>query len=200
MAVSSQAAMDSVRIIAEFYDPGSLAYELLLSHGRHVAQKAIQTAEKVPHLKPDSEFIIEAAMLHDIGIFLTDTPALGCAGKYPYVCHGYLGRNILENKGLPRHALVCERHVGVGISVEDIQRQGLPLPRRDMQPVTIEEQIICYADKFFSKLPGRFQKEFSIEEILNYLMQYGEEPVARFQEWVQLFNGTNYHVHGRIEK
>ena len=126
-------------------------------------------------------------MLHDIGIFETNSPELGCSGKHPYVCHGYLGRIILENKGLWQHALVCERHVGIGITAEDIKLNNLPLPLRDMIPVSVEEQIICYADKFFSKNGEMDSNEKSVEDILTTLRRYGSVKVLRFQKWMQLF-------------
>jgi uncharacterized protein len=88
--------MNPLEIIAEFYEPDSRLYQMLVSHGEQVANKAIDIAKRVPHLKPDLDFIKEAAMLHDIGIFETNTPKLGCFGVHPYVCHGYLGRKILE--------------------------------------------------------------------------------------------------------
>ena len=182
--------INPVEIIADFYDSGSMAYKLLLDHGRQVAQKALQAAARVLQLKPDTAFIREAAMLHDIGIFMTNTPELGCTGEHPYICHGYLGRNLLEKRGLPGHALVCERHVGAGISVVDIERQGLPLPRRDMLPVSIEEQIICYADKFFSKLPERAACEYSADEILRRLKKFGPDKADRFQQWTKMFDRT----------
>jgi uncharacterized protein len=179
--------MNPIDIISEFYDSGSRAYKVLIQHGKQVANKAIEAAGKVPHLAPDLNFIREAAMLHDIGIFLTDTPELDCTGSYPYVCHGYLGRTILENKGLPAHALVCERHVGVGITAEDIKRHNLPLPERDMVPISIEEQVICFADKFFSKNGNMVVNEKSVENILSHLERYGPDKAAYFQTWVQLF-------------
>lgn len=184
----SLTTLHPVEIIAEYYDTGSMTYELLLNHGRLVAEKALEAAARVPHLKPDTVFIREAAMLHDIGIFMTDTPGLGCTGHHPYVCHGYLGRNLLEQRGLPLHAMVCERHVGAGISFADIERQGLPLPLRDMQPVTIEEQIICYADKFFSKNPQTFDREYPVEKILTGLKKFGPDKTDRFLQWMNMFD------------
>lgn len=179
--------MNPVDIINEFYNPGSKTYKILVQHGQAVARKAVAAAEKVPHLKPDLDFIQEAAMLHDIGIFLTDTPKLGCHGKHPYICHGYLGRELLVNNGLPIHALVCERHVGVGITAAEIQCHCLPLPMRNMVPVSIEEQIICYADKFFSKKSRSVTKEKPVEEILRKLERYGADKVSIFQSWIKLF-------------
>ncbi len=179
--------MNPLDIIAEFYEPGSESFQILVRHGEQVANKAVETAMKVPHLKPDLKFINEAAMLHDVGIFETNTPELGCSGKHPYVCHGYLGRKILEKKSFPQHALVCERHVGIGITAEEIKLNNLPLPQRDMVPISIEEQIICFADKFFSKNGKMDRCEKSVEDILKSLQRYGPEKVIRFQKWMQLF-------------
>ena len=179
--------MNPLEIIAEFYEPGSESFQILVKHGQQVANKAIDVAKRVPHLKPNLKFINEAAMLHDVGIFETNTPELGCSGKHPYVCHGCLGRKILEKKGLPQHALVCERHVGIGITAEEIKLNNLPLPQRDMVPISIEEQIICFADKFFSKNGKMDRCEKSVEDILNALRRYGPDKVERFQNWMQLF-------------
>jgi len=179
--------MNPLEIITEFYEPDSRLYQILVMHGEQVANKAIDIAKRVPYLKPDLDFIKEAAMLHDIGIFETNTPKLGCHGIHPYVCHGYLGRKILEKRGLLQHALVCERHVGIGITVEEIKLHNLPLPQRDMMPISIEEHIICFADTFFSKNGEMDGCEKSVEDILNTIQRYGLDKVIRFQKWMQLF-------------
>ena len=124
---------------------------------------------------------------HDIGIFQTDTPRFGCFGNHPYICHGILGRDILEKEGHPKLALVCERHIGVGISKADIRLRKLPLPGREMIPVSIEEQIVCYADKFFSKNGNGRPAEKPVKEIIASLMRHGPEKVRRFESWVQMF-------------
>jgi uncharacterized protein len=179
--------MNPVEIINAHYKHGSKAHDILVRHGGVVARKAVAVARRVRHLNPDIEFIREAAMLHDIGIFLTRAPDLGCFGEYPYVCHGYLGRELLEKQNMPKHALVCERHVGVGITAEEIRRRRLPLPQRDMIPVSIEEQIICYSDKFFSKKWLKTEKEESVKEVLRSLKPYGRDRVVVFKKWLQLF-------------
>ena len=180
--------MNPVNILAEFYDRRSKAFKILVDHGEQVAQKALLAAERVCHLKPDLEFIENAAMLHDIGIRETDSPGLGCSGKHPYICHGILGRKMLMNIGEPTYGLICERHVGVGISADDVRRHNLPLPVRDMLPVSIEEQIICYADKFFSKNGNGMQtEERSVEKIIYGLKRYGPDKIKRFQSWVEMF-------------
>ncbi len=179
--------MNAIELLERYYDSNSKAFQILVEHGRQVADKARAAALRVPGLKPDLDFIDAAAMLHDIGIFQTATPQFGCFGKHPYICHGILGGEILEKEGHPELALVCERHVGVGISKADIRRQNLPLPSREMIPVSIEEQIVCYADKFFSKNGNGRPAEKSVNKIIKNLSPYGPEKVQRFESWVQMF-------------
>jgi len=164
-----------------------MAFKILVNHSKAVAEKALKIAEK---FDVDREFIYEAAMLHDIGIFMTNTPKLDCHGKFPYICHGYLGREILEKEGFPEHALVCERHTGVGIKREEIIKNKLPLPQRDMVPLSMEEKIIAFADKFFSKESDGSVRIRTIEEIIKDLSRYGEEKVKIFKEWLSLFEGA----------
>ena len=158
---------------------------ILLTHSRSVADKALWIADKHPELNLDKAFLEEAAMLHDIGIFLTDAPGIFCFGDKPYICHGYLGADLLREEGFPRHALVCERHTGAGISAESIIKQDLPIPHREMLPVSMEEQVICFADKFFSKT--RLEKEKSVEGALKSISKYGEDGIKRFNTWCERF-------------
>ncbi|MDA8432317.1 MAG: hypothetical protein M0Z60_05060 [Nitrospiraceae bacterium] len=177
----------AIRIIAKYYEPGSLAYDILLEHSKAVAGKALEIAGRQAHMNPDLVFVEEAAMLHYIGIFGTNAPSIGCYGDKPYVCHGYLGREVLEGEGLPIHALVCERHVGVGISIADIDGHGLPIPRREMLPVSIEEKIICFADKFFTKKKGSLGREKPLDEVRAGIAKYGADKLERFEEMVREF-------------
>ena len=181
--------MDPKEILAEYYDRRSKTFEILVTHGEQVARKAIEAAEQVSYLKPDLDFIEKAAMLHDIGILETNSPGLGCRGKHSYICHGILGRQLLEKVGVSEYGLICERHVGVGISADDVRQFNLPLPPRDMLPISIEEQLICYADKFFSKngSNGRKAEEKSVEQITRSLTRYGADKARRFQNWVKMF-------------
>jgi uncharacterized protein len=181
--------MNPIDILAKFYDRRSKPFEILVEHGRQVAQKALSAAAKVADQQPDLNFIQNGAMLHDIGILHTDSPGFDCRGKYPYICHGFLGREMLSGIGLAEYGLICERHVGAGISLDDIKRFNLPLPERNMLPLSIEEQIICYADKFFSKNGNGQGKNGakSIERIVQGLQPYGQDKVERFRTWVQMF-------------
>jgi uncharacterized protein len=179
--------MIPVDIIRKYYKEGSALYEILLKHSFSVADKSLYIAQLHPEMQLDKSFIFEAAMLHDIGIFKTKAPDIYCYGTFPYICHGFLGSNLLKDEGLPRHALVCERHTGTGLSKEYIIKKNLPIPQRDMLPESLEEQLICFADKFFSKTHP--DKEKSVDKIRKSLAKHGEEPVKRFDNWYKIFLG-----------
>ena len=180
-------SMDPIKIIQKFYKVDSVSYQYLIEHSKAVAKKALEVAKKVPHLNPDLKFIEEAAMLHDIGVFLTKAPLIGCFGNKPYICHGYLGREILEKEGFPRHALVCERHVGVGLSIRDIEKQRLPIPKREMIPISTEEELVCFADAFFSKSEKDLAKEKKVDEVRKDQLRFGEDKVKKFNGWLEKF-------------
>jgi len=179
--------MVPIEIIKKYYQEGTELYDVLLEHGFSVADKSLSIAQMHPEMNFDRAFIHEASMLHDIGIFMTDAADIYCYGEFPYICHGYLGSDLLKDEGFPRHALVCERHTGTGLSMETIIRENLPLPERDMLPESQEEQLICFVDKFFSKT--RPQKEKSIDKIRKNLSKHGEESVKKFDNWCKLFLG-----------
>ena len=165
--------MNALAIINKYYSEENELKHILLTHSRSVADKALQIAVKHPELHLDTGFLEEAALLHDIGIFMTDASGIQCFGTHPYICHGYLGSELLMKEGYPRHALVCERHTGAGMSLQSIIEQDLPIPHRDMVPVSMEEQVICFADKFFSKT--HLDREKSVEKALKSISRYGEE-------------------------
>jgi uncharacterized protein len=177
--------MDVQAIIDKYYIRGTRLYDIFMSHATDVTNKALSIVQNHPELAVDTLFIEEAAMLHDIGIYLTRAPHIGCKGSYPYICHGYLGQELLTAEGYPKHGLVCERHTGTGLSLESIIKRKLPIPHRDMRPQSLEEQIICFADKFYSKSsPG---KEKSIKKIRLGLKRHGWHQVKVFDGWCELF-------------
>lgn len=121
-------------------------------------------------------------MLHDIGIAACDAPGIFCHGSLPYICHGTEGARILAEHGLLKHARVAERHTGSGLTAEEIENEALPLPARDLLPETIEEKIICYADKFYSKNPDSLTTPKSYDKAEASLARFGEQPLQRFRE------------------
>lgn len=179
--------LNAIALLDKYYTPGSDAHRILLAHSINVATKATAIAQTLPAGTVDVPFVSEAALLHDIGICFTDAAALGCFGDLPYLCHGLKGRELLEAEGLPRHALVCERHIGVGLTSAEILRQKLPLPERDMLPTTVEERIVAYADLFFSKDPAKDGLERTVEQVRNSLVRFGKEKLEVFDQWQAMF-------------
>lgn len=177
--------MEYQKIIDKYYRDNNRLRTILEVHSRLVSDKALRCAD-AHGLEIDRTFVEEAAMLHDIGIFKCDAPDICCNGPEPYICHGIEGRAILEAEGLPRHALVCERHTGAGLTIADIERQRLPLPHRDMTPQTLEEKLICYADKFYSK-SGDYHKEKTLKKVILSMERHGEETLSRFMELHNMF-------------
>lgn len=172
-------------LIDKYYSDNAPLRHILVEHSRSVATMAREVARRHPELCADESFLLEAAMLHDIGIFLTDAPGIQCFGREPYIRHGLLGGELLRREGLPRHARVAERHTGTGLTVATIRRQGLPLPLQDFSPETIEEQIVCYADKFFSK--SHLERVRTPDQVLRSLEKFGEEGILRMRSWMALF-------------
>lgn len=173
--------MDAAALLKKYFS-NEAALEIVLKHSRLVADKALEVAGGLG-IPIDLKFIEEAALLHDIGVSRVHAPKMFCFGSQPYICHGITGREILETEGLPRHAMVCERHIGVGLTAEDIRRQKLPLPARDMVPLSLEEEIICFADLFYSKNPDSVTVMKSREEVRASLEKFGEGKITIFDRW-----------------
>ena len=172
-------------IIDKYYPEDDDLRRLLLRHSRQVARRCMEVCSRHPELKLDSTFVEEAAMLHDIGIRWCHAPGIFCQGNEPYLRHGLIGGRLLRQEGLPRHARVCERHTGTGITPQQIEQQQLPLPPGDYMPETMEEQLVCYADKFFSK--SHPDRVLTPEQAAQSLERFGHEGVERFLEWHHLF-------------
>ncbi len=177
--------MDYITIIDKYYKDNSELKDILLKHSRAVADKALAIADAHPELHLDRDFLVEAAMVHDIGIIKTDAPDIKCFGTEPYIRHGVEGAEIMRAEGYPRHARVCERHTGAGLSLKEIEEQALPLPHIDLLPETLEEKVICYADKFFSKT--KLDREKTLEQAERSVAKHGEDGLRRFKEMERMF-------------
>lgn len=178
--------MDWQAIIDKYYPEDSDLRRLLLLHSRQVADRCLLLAAKHPELALDGRFLEEAAMLHDIGIRWCHAPAIFCQGEEHYIRHGLIGGRLLRSEGFGRHARVCERHTGTGITREQIVSQSLPLPLDGgYEPETLEEKLVCYADKFFSKShPARV---LTVGQAAQSLAKFGEGGVQKFLGWSRLF-------------
>ena len=177
--------MDYQVIIEQYYAEDDDLRRLLLRHSRQVADRCMEVGSRHPELALDARFLEEAAMLHDIGIRWCHAPGIFCNGTEPYIRHGLIGGRLLRELGYERHARVCERHTGTGLTLQQIVSQQLPLPPEDFTPETLEEQLVCYADKFYSKShPDRI---LTVEQAAQSLAKFGAEGVEKFMSWAEMF-------------
>ena len=140
-------------------------------HSLKVADKALELAEKIKLREIDLDLIEIGGLLHDIGRCKTHG-----------FKHALIGAKIIRERGLSeRLAKICETHILGGLDKEDAKQVGLP--ERDFLPSTLEEKIICLADKYIAGT-----KEVSIEH--------------RFEKWFNKYGKTQILIKAkeRIEK
>ncbi|MCQ2311182.1 MAG: HDIG domain-containing protein [Paludibacteraceae bacterium] len=180
--------MDCIEIIERYYSNSPELKHILLTHSTQVRDRALEIGHRLVQQGQsiDLAFVEEAAMLHDIGIMYCDAPKIYCFGTHKYIEHGFLGAELLRKEGLPRHARVAERHTGSGITIEQVIREELPIPTQDYCPETIEEKLVCYADKFFSK--SHLDKEVSPQKVRETIWRYGHDAVVRWDAMEGLFS------------
>ena len=165
-------------LIDTYYPPGTTRRVIYLRHCSQVAELAAEIAER-KGLSLAADDIQAAAMLHDVGIVMTDAPDIDCHGSAHYLQHGLLGARLIREAGLPESwARVAERHTGAGITNDEIDEQGLPLPYGDYMPETLIERLICYADKFYSK-SGTMERK-PIERVIASMERISSATLARF--------------------
>ena len=188
--------IDYNRIIDTLYPEAGKLRDILVIHSRKVADKALDIIRMNGIQEVDPKFVEAAAMLHDIGIRQCDAPRIECHGTSPYLCHGIIGGAMLRDNcqlwgmtpaEIEPYARVCERHTGTGLTMRQIEERNLPLPHRDFVPETLEEQIICYADKFYSKT--HLEREKTYEHVLRSLSDFGDDVQRKFIEWHTRFGG-----------
>jgi uncharacterized protein len=109
----------------------------VVEHCEAVARIANKIGEEfqAKGIAVDLNAVRAAALLHDIG-----------RSKVQTVAHGYVGAEILRERGVDESVTrIVLRHVGAGISKEEAEKFGFP--EGDYVPRTLEEKIVCFADK-----------------------------------------------------
>ncbi len=123
-------------------------------HSINVANKGLEIANKISKVKVDKQLIVIGGLFHDIG-----------RSKTHGFEHALIGGKILRERGLPsKLAKICETHILGGLDKEDAEDLGLPV--KDYLPESIEEKIICLADKMtagtnFISVEKRFERWFN---------------------------------------
>jgi len=178
--------MNYQKYIDKYYPDDNELRRLLIHHSRQVAERALSVCDAMPQLGLDRELVEAGSMVHDIGIFLCDAPGIHCFGSAHYLYHGVLGARLMRSEGEEALARICERHTGTGLTAENFTRRGLEAPEGILMiPQTLEEQLICYADKFFSK--SHPERTRTVEQTAESLRKYGPDGVEKFWHWAKLF-------------
>lgn len=128
---------------------------------------------------PDPERTYLGGLVHDIGVYRVYLPDGSVFDHARYLFHGLEGFTILRDaSAVSGLAGFARNHTGLGITHDDIVRQGLPLPPADYVPQTIEEEMVLFADKFHTKsTPPTF---VSAGAARASAARFGEENAQRF--------------------
>jgi uncharacterized protein len=170
-------ADEEIRALHERYAPTPEAFDLVYSHCEIVCGIAEQLLGRAG-AGLDADLVRAGCLLHDIGVYrLYDTA--GVLDHEQYVRHGVLGHELLETEGFAEVICrFCSCHTGMGLTRDDVRRQGLPLPVADYLAESGEERLVMYADKFHRKTrPPRFVSPGSYAVDLR---RFGEGKVAAF--------------------
>jgi len=175
---------DEIRVLHERFAPSPEAFEAVHTHCRIVCRIAESLLAETDH-GLDVALVRAGCLLHDIGVYRLFGPG-GTFDHAGYIRHGVLGEEMLRELGLPDVLCrFCSHHTGTGVTRDDVERQGLPLPPADYVAESGEEELVMYADKFHSKKsPPVF---VSTATFLTSVRRFGADKPARFAEMVQRF-------------
>jgi len=126
----------------------------VIQHTQAVSALAVEIAKQLQAKNhPINLQLIEVgALLHDLGRSQTHS-----------VNHAIVGAKIAQQEDLSQEIVsIIKRHVGAGITDEEAQWLGWP--KDNYVPQTLEEKIVCYADKCIGS-----NKRIPIEDTINQL-------------------------------
>jgi uncharacterized protein (TIGR00295 family) len=114
---------------------------IIIAHCRTVEKVAMALAEEFERRghRVDIRAVAAGALLHDLGRSREQT-----------VRHGLEGAEMIAKEGVDVKVVeIVRRHVGAGLAPEEAKRLGLP--DLDYIPKTLEERIVCFADKMVDR-------------------------------------------------
>ncbi len=124
----------------------------------------------------DLKLVEIGALLHDIGRSKTHT-----------VHHAVAGAQIAKSLGLPEPVIsIIKKHVGGGIAAREAKKLGWP--KGVYVPQTIEEKIVCYADKLVEG-SRRIPIEKTVERFEQELPRSAVERIWKLHEEMLTFVG-----------
>jgi len=146
---------DQIEGLHHKYAPNEVAFRLVFEHCQIVAEIAQWCTERIQNTAEiNTELLQTACLLHDIGAYAFYDEQGERTNKRLYKQHALLGAKIVSDEGIDqRVADLIETHVLMGLSKQEIIESHIPLPARDYSPITVEGELLCYADRFHSKRP-----------------------------------------------
>ncbi len=140
----------------------------IINHEIAVMRKARDIAHNITKVEVDIEVVKIGALMHDIGRCKTHG-----------MQHGPVGGDVIRDLGYSEKlARIAERHSMAGLTPQEAEM--FELPTRVLIPETIEEKIVCLADKYHT---GTYK--VTIEQ--------------RFQRWIDKF-GENDFLRNQIKR
>jgi uncharacterized protein len=109
----------------------------VINHCLAVTEVALRIARNLEAkgVRVNLKLVEAGALLHDIG-----------RSKTHSVDHSLVGAQIAQTLNLPKSVVnIIKRHVGAGITDEEAASLGWP--KDNYIPQTLEEKVVCYADK-----------------------------------------------------
>lgn len=170
----------------EKYSHGSYrdrVLDLVWTHSLIVEEVSLMLVENLTKKYPvviDIPLVRVGAWVHDVGFYNCFDDKYEQIKKY--ILHSLEGYTLLKSEGMEekvaRFALV---HTGVGVNSERAAEAGLPL-KRSYVPVTMEEEIVTYADSFHTKAHVRFLRYKEIQRRLLEKRPEDSPILNRFRE------------------
>jgi len=145
--------------------------EKVITHCMAVTKLALEIADllMVKGITIDLKLLEIGALLHDIGRSVTHT-----------VQHVVLGAEIAKSASLPDSVIsIIRRHVGGGITTSEAENLGWP--KGVYVPVTIEEKVVCYADKLIEN-DERIPIEVTIRKLSKEMKYEAAERVRKLHD------------------
>jgi uncharacterized protein len=144
-----------------------------VTHSVHVAEKALEIAERIGNTGIDQELVGRGGLFHDLGKCKTHGME-----------HGKLGAELGRKLGLQQAITdIMEKHIRGGMTKPEARELGLPV--KDYSLKRIEERIIIYADRLVDiihdgivPLASDRDAEVRFEDILRTYLKYGKNEIT----------------------
>ena len=147
----------------------------VITHCQAVTSLALEIAEKLKtkNYTVNLPLIEAGALLHDLG-----------RSKTHNVNHAIEGMKLAQTEGLPETVIcIIKRHVGAGITAEEAEQ--LNWPKDNYIPQTLEEKIVCYADKCISG-NDRIHVETTIKQLHDQKLDNAAERVRKLHNEITI--------------